>query len=112
MNAMAKTVAIVISDDLDGSPDAQTMSFGLDGTAYEIDLSKKNWAKMAQAIGPYIQAGRRITRSRGRSGAASRQRAGRIDRADIRAWAKANGLAVSERGRISAKVMEKYEAAH
>ena len=111
MNAMAKTVAVVVSDDLDGSPDAQTVSFGLDGTAYDIDLSEKNRAEMAQAIAPYIHAGRRIARSRGRSGD-RRQSAGRTDRADIRAWAKANGLAVSERGRISAQVMQKYEAAH
>jgi hypothetical protein len=34
MNAMAKTVAVVVSDDLDGSPDAETVSFGLDGVTY------------------------------------------------------------------------------
>nr|SBO90571.1 Histone protein Lsr2 [Nonomuraea gerenzanensis] len=32
--------------------------------------------------------------------------------ADIRQWAKANGLPVSERGRIAASVVEQYEAAH
>ena len=111
MNAMAKTVAVIVSDDLDGSPDARTVSFGLDGTPYEIDLSEKNRTKLAPTIAPYVKAGRRIARSRGRSSAA-RQSAGRIDRADIRIWAKENGLAVSERGRISAEVMEKYEAAH
>ena len=30
---------------------------------------------------------------------------------DIRAWAKEHGLAVSERGRIPASVLEQYQAA-
>jgi hypothetical protein len=38
--------------------------------------------------------------------AASRQRSG-----DIRAWAKDHGIAVSERGRIPASVVEQYQAA-
>ena len=108
---MAKTVAVVISDDLDGSPDAGTVSFGLDGATYEIDLSEKNRAKLAKTIAPYIQAGRRMSRGRGRS-STGRQSTGRIDRAGVRAWAKENGIAVSERGRISSGVMQKYEAAH
>ena len=106
---MAKTVAVVISDDLDGSPDAQTVSFGLDGVTYEIDLGEKNRAKLAQTVLPYIKAGRRISRSRT---GARQQNARRIDRGAVRAWAAENGLNVSERGRISAEVMEKYEAAH
>jgi Spy/CpxP family protein refolding chaperone len=111
MNTIAKTVAVVVSDDLDGSAEATTVSFGLDGTAYEVDLSEKNRAKLERVMAPYIQAGRRINRSRGRAGV-RRQSAGRSDRADIRAWAKDNGLVVSERGRISAEIMEKYQAAH
>jgi hypothetical protein len=35
-----------------------------------------------------------------------------VDRAAVRAWAQEAGLAVSERGRISAEVMNQYEAAH
>ena len=111
MNAMAKTVAVLVSDDLDGSPGAATVTFGLDGTSYEIDLSKVNRAKLAQVIAPYIQAGRRVSRSRGRSGA-GRQGARRAELSGVRTWAKENGLKVSERGRISAEVMQKYEAAH
>jgi hypothetical protein len=107
---MAKTVTVIMSDDLDGSPDAKTVSFGLDGMAYEIDLSEQNRAKLAQVIAPYAQAGRRVTRGRGHSGAGRQAR--RADLSDVRAWAKENGLHISERGRISAEVIEKYEAAH
>src|ERR1700691_4151866 len=107
---MAKTVTIIMSDDLDGWPDAKTVSFGLDGMAYEIDLSEQNRAKLAQVIAPYAQAGRRVTRGRGHRGAGPQAR--RADLSDVRAWAKENGLHISERGRISAEVIEKYEAAH
>jgi Lsr2 len=51
------------------------------------------------------KAGRAQGRRAGRT-VASRQRSG-----DIRAWAKQQGLAVSERGRIPASVVEQYQAA-
>lgn len=87
-----------------------TWTFGLDGTSYEIDLGEQNRAKLAQTIAPYIQAGRRVTRSRSRAGTSRQGR--RTDLSDVRAWAKENGLHVSERSRVSAEVLQKYEAAH
>ncbi|HXB47749.1 MAG TPA: Lsr2 family protein [Streptosporangiaceae bacterium] len=107
---MARNVQVVVSDDLDGSDGAETVSFGFDGVSYEIDLGEKNRAKFEKAFEPYLQAGRRISRSR--RPASSRQTGPRNDRAEVRAWAKENGLNVSERGRISAEVMQQYEAAH
>jgi Spy/CpxP family protein refolding chaperone len=107
---MARNVQVVVSDDLDGSDGAETVSFGLDGVSYEIDLTEKNRAKLEEDFAPYVSAARRISRSRVPS--ASRQTGPRIDRAQIRAWANENGLNVSERGRISAEVMQQYEAAH
>ena len=107
---MARNVQVVVSDDLDGSDGAETVSFGFDGVSYEIDLSEKNRANFEKDFAPYVQAARRISRSRRPS--SSRQTGPRIDRAQIRVWAKENGLNVSERGRISAEVMRKYEAAH
>ena len=56
---MAKTVSVVISDDLDGSPDAETVSFGFDGHSYEIDLGKKNLAKLEKSLQPFMEAGRK-----------------------------------------------------
>jgi nucleoid-associated protein Lsr2 len=57
----------------------------------------------------------RLTRVRG-SEVASVHRPGRTQSArrhtsDIRAWAKDQGIAVSERGRIPASVVEHYQAA-
>jgi len=111
MNVMARSVAVVVTDDLDGSTDAETVTFGLDGVTYEIDLSADNRARLERDVAPYIQAGRRISRSRNRS-SQGRPAGPRIDRAAVRAWAKENGIQVSERGRISAQLMSEYEAAH
>ena len=107
---MAKTVSVVVTDDLDGSPDAETVAFGIDGLSYEIDLGKKNRAKLEKSLQPFMDAGRKTAQRR----AAKPARAGgsRTDRAAVRTWAAGQGLKVSERGRISAEVMSKYDAAH
>jgi L-alanine-DL-glutamate epimerase-like enolase superfamily enzyme len=107
---MAKTVSVVVTDDLDGTTGAETVTFAVNGQAYEIDLAEKNRAKLKESLRPFMDAGRRATQRRAAKPA--RDTASGIDRAVVRAWAKSQGLNVSERGRISAEVMEKYQAAH
>jgi Lsr2 len=106
---MASIVSVIVNDDLDGSEGAETVTFGLDGSTYEIDLSEKNRARLQKALAPYVSAGRRISRSHSQSNG-SRSAGPRVDRAAIRAWAKEQGITVSERGRISREVMQRYEA--
>jgi nucleoid-associated protein Lsr2 len=108
---MARNIAVVVTDDLDGSPGAETVGFGLDGVSYEIDLGQPNRARLADALAPFIAGGRRV-RSGGRRRAGEPAGAARVDRAAVRAWARDAGLAVSERGRISADVMQRYDEAH
>ncbi|HEY2505904.1 MAG TPA: Lsr2 family protein [Streptosporangiaceae bacterium] len=106
---MAEKVSVITTDDIDGSPNAVSVTFGFDGLVYEIDLSEQHRADLDRAVAPYIAAGRRVSRSRRRSTA---QRAAGIDRGLVRQWARDNGLEVSGRGRISAEIMRKYEEAH
>jgi hypothetical protein len=107
---MAKTTVVTITDDIDGSEGAETVTFGFDGQNYEIDLSRKNRDKFKKGLQPFIDSGRRV----GRQGAArpGRGRSSRKDSSAIRAWAAEQGLAVNERGRIPAAVVTQYEAAH
>jgi hypothetical protein len=106
---MAQKITVALEDDLDGGPADETVRFGLGGTDYEIDLSKKNATAFRRKIAPFIEharkAGRGQRRRPGRT-ASSRERS-----ADIRAWAKDQSITVSDRGRISASVAEQYEAA-
>jgi hypothetical protein len=108
---MSKSVSVIITDDLDGSQNAETVLFGFDGVTYEVDLGKKNRARLEKALGPFIEAGRRVPRGGRRSGA-SRSGGSSAGRADVRAWARTAGLKVSERGRMSSDIMRQYEAAH
>jgi hypothetical protein len=106
---MAQKVTVALEDDLTGGPADETVRFAVDGREYEIDLSAKNAAAFHKVLAPYIEHSRKAGRAPAhRSGrtAATRQRSG-----DIRAWAKQQGLVVSERGRIPASVVEQYEAA-
>ncbi len=108
---MATKTSVIITDDLDGSANAQTVTFSIDGATYEIDLAKKNRAKLERQMAPYVEAARRV--SRRSAGTRTRgQRSARSDRAGIRVWAKEQGFKVSERGRISADIVAQYEAAH
>ncbi len=109
---MAQKVQVVLEDDLDGGTAEETVVFGLDGTSYEIDLNKKNAAKLRDALAPWVAAGRRTGGSRG-GARRGRGRASRGSQAgDVRTWARANGYQVSERGRISAEIQAAYSAAH
>jgi hypothetical protein len=107
---MAKRVQVFHTDDLDGSEAAETISFAVDGVGYTIDLSEGNARKLRDALAPYIAAGER---ERGvRKATPTRRRSGGTAATEIRAWALAQGMQVSSRGRVSAEVREAYERAH
>ena len=107
MKKMKKIVEVV--DDFDGTPADQTVRFAFNGASYEIDLNRAHFEEFAEAIQPYIKAGRKTgsTRRRGNAGNPTQ----RLENAKIRAWAKENGHNVSERGRIPAEVVEEYRKA-
>ena len=162
---MSSSVQILLKDDIDGTPAAETMQFMLDGTTYEIDLSKRNAAALRQAMARYVKAARRLragaaagrtlaangSRTRtavagdgvggpGRPRATGRRKAAPAKKgraatagarrrtstasarvrkaagtganpAAVREWARKQGIAVSERGRIASEVVTKFELA-
>ena len=107
---MAQKVNIVLVDDIDGSDASETVSFGLDGTSYEIDLNDKNAAALREALSAYVGHARKVTTSRGRR-RSSTTTSGPSAR-ELRDWARSNGYEVSDRGRVPAEVREAFEAAH
>jgi hypothetical protein len=112
---MATETTTRLIDDLDGSDAQRTVTFAWDGRAYEVDLSKKNLAAFEKIMKPYLTAARSAratparSAGRGRSPGTGARR--RRDLQAIREWARANGHEVSDRGRVSASVIEAYEAA-
>jgi len=109
---MAQKVEVLLVDDIDGGEADETVTFSLDGTSYEIDLSKENAAKLREGLEPFVAHARRARKPAGRGGRATRTAGSRERSAEIREWAKSRGIKVNERGRIPANVIEQYEAAH
>lgn len=118
---MAQKVQVLLVCDVhdDDTAGDETITFSLEGSAYEVDVCEKHADEIRDAFAPFIGAARR---SAGRGGGGGRRGRGRAaagsgsgDRqkvTDIRAWAKAQGLKVSERGRIAQAVIDQYQAAH
>lgn len=108
---MAQKVITQLVDDLDGKElkdgDGETVTFALDGTTYELDLSRKNADKFRGVFQDYIAAGRKVT---GKPGKAKATRSSLdYNPKAVREWAKSKNIDVPERGRIPANVLELYK---
>lgn len=109
---MAQKVQTLFADDLDGSDAEGTVRFGLDGVHYEIDLNTVHTKDLRGALARYVEAGRkvsgptrRVTRNRGQAATTG------LNSNEVRDWAKANGLEIKDRGRVSADVIAKFREA-
>ena len=109
---MARKVEVTLVDDIDGRVATATVQFAFAGVQYEIDLNDDNTAKLEKALAPYIEHARKVpaTRRGGRKAAAAG--GAKVAPGEVRAWAAANGMEVSSRGRIPADVMDAYLAAN
>ena len=107
---MAQRIQTLFIDDIDGGAADGTVRFGLDGADYEIDLSGEHSDELRTALGKYIEHSRKIGGTTRRAGRGGRGANG-IDAAKVREWAKGNGYDIKERGRVSADLVEKYQAA-
>ena len=112
---MAQQTSVSLIDDLDGSKAAETIAFGLDGSNFEIDLSKKNAAALRKALSEFVEHGRRaesgasVTARRGPRRSATRTGPAP---AIVREWAIDQGIAVSARGRVAGDVIAQYQTAN
>ena len=102
---MAQRTVTILSDDLDGKEgkDIATVTFGLGGSTYEIDLSKKNRVALEKALAPYIDVARKASSTPRRSNKKSSSPA----TAEDRAWLRTNGFPnVKDRGRLPRAAIE------
>jgi hypothetical protein len=113
---MAQRVQVILVCDMHGddTPGTETITFAVDGSAYELDACDQHAAELREGFARYVGVARRAS---GRSSAApggrrrSRRSRGTGEAAAIREWARGQGLPVPERGRIPADLAEKYAAA-
>jgi hypothetical protein len=108
---MAQKHIVRLIDDLTGDDAAETVTFALDGSRYEIDLSADNAARLRDTLAVYIASARRSARSARPEGAPRRgTRADREQTAAIRQWARTNGHQIGDKGRIPTHIIEAYNA--
>ncbi|MEV6332965.1 Lsr2 family protein [Streptomyces sp. NPDC051909] len=108
---MVQKVVTVYVDDLTGeeSHEAETHTFALNGVTYEIDLTSDSYDQLADALGPFIKAGRKTGRAVTRR---TKRPISGPTAEEVRDWAKASGLEVNDRGRVPRAVVEAYHKAH
>ena len=105
---MAQRTITQLEDDIDGGAAKETLRFGLDGRAYEIDLNAKNAKKLRKALEPYEAAARRVAVTRRRTPRPSGRATS--DAAAIRVWAASSGYSLGNRGRIPLDVQRAFES--
>jgi hypothetical protein len=110
---VAQKVQVLLIDDLEGVEADETVSFGVDGKVYEIDLTTANADKLREVLEPYTGAGRKISGRRGGKPATGQRVEVGADSATIRAWARSNGWPdLANRGRVPADVRDAFEKAN
>jgi hypothetical protein len=126
---VATRVSTTLIDDTDGGEADETLTFGLDGVSYEIDLSSDNAESLRESIAAFVRSGRRtggrstyrpkpavglqpVRRTAAAAApAASETGYTKQDRTNMRAWATSQGYNVGPRGRIKEEIVLAWEAA-
>lgn len=116
---MQKTVLV---DDLDGTEAHESVTFGIDGKNYEIDLNEGNASELRTLLARFSEVARPFQQATGKpsrkpasskprttskNGAAKKGRSNPSDR-EVRRWALENRVKVSTRGRVQSQVRERY----
>lgn len=110
---MAQKVIRETICDITGEPAVITMTFGLEGRQYEIDLAGEPAEELRSSLAGFIESARPlkgVTKRGAMNG--SNVRTSREQTQAIRDWARQNGHNVSDRGRISAEVQKAFADAH
>lgn len=97
-------------DDLDGTSASETITFGIDGKQFQIDLNRRNAKALRSDLAKWSEHARRPrarTNRRTRGSGSGRN----SESATIRAWAIEQGIPVPSRGRIPATLVEQYRNA-
>lgn len=112
---MATKTIYSIEDDIDGTPNASTVTFALEGAVYEIDLSDKHVTQLRKAMELFVEHARR---QRGAAAVGGRTRRANgllaqngLSAGTVREWAQEQGIEVSDRGRIPDAIVEQYTEA-
>ena len=115
---MARKVVVELVDDIDETvfgEDGESISYGLDGVEYVIDLKDEHAKEFREVLDYYIAHSIRVGGRKHRSDRPADPTASKRPRGEtqkIRAWAIEQGYELSSRGRIPAEIEHAFHAAH
>jgi hypothetical protein len=107
---MANKIQVVLIDDIDGSEATETVTFGIDGKRYEIDLNAANSGDLRTIFGRFIEYARKVSTTPARRTATVTGGNTRDETTKIRQWAKAQGYDVKDVGLIPRRIRAEYHA--
>lgn len=90
--------------------DATNLNFALSSTAFEIDLCGDHTDSLFKTMDPYMSTGRKLKSGAPTKGKISKAPGSGPGNAEVRAWAKKNGIEVNSAGRIPSAIIEQYKA--
>lgn len=109
---MAQRTIFELVDDIDGSPAEESVSFAIDGVEFVIDLSTDNAARLRDTLAEFVGHSRRTGGRKQRGGSTTAATNGKPDGQAVREWARSQGEAVAERGRIPQALVMRFQEAH
>lgn len=101
----------VFESDISGKPDAATVTFGLEGEWYEIDLTDDERKQLETKLRSYLAKGRKAAPKQPEKKPVVPETTAE-ERANIRAWGRENGFQFAEAGRIPKGLQAAYDKAH
>jgi nucleoid-associated protein Lsr2 len=111
-SSMAKETITRLVDDLDGGVAHETVTFGLDGHLYEIDLSTRNAKKLRTELATFVEHGNRVSARAAIPARSGRRASSGLVHPDqnraIREWAQAKGYQIAQRGRIKQDIVDAF----
>jgi hypothetical protein len=108
---VAKQVIQRLVDDIDGSEAIESVSFGVDGHSYQIDLNEQHSAELRGKLEPFLGVARRVRHQQGHARSGAHRATSDKDRnSAIRQWALDEGIQLPTRGRIASAVQAAYDA--
>lgn len=112
---MAQKVSVQLVSDLSGEEIKEgkggTVSFTVENTTYELELTDKEADKFHGLFQDYISVSRKVSGGGGKKRTTVKGSASKEELAAIRKWAGENGYEVSERGRIKGEIVNAYHEA-
>lgn len=109
---MARHTKVVLIDDIDGTPATHTHHLTLDGRTVRLDLNETHHADLVAQVGGWLEAGTVVRQHVRRAPVTTRSNPlTPHERAEVRLWARANGYAIGDRGRIAAHIIDAWRDA-